>query len=40
NEDHQDWVVSPGPETRLHPGDVLIAKGTEAGAQRLTEIAA
>ena len=33
------WVISPGPETRLHPGDVLIAKGTRSGATRLAELA-
>ncbi len=31
----RDWVVSPGPTTRLRAGDVLIAKGTRAGAERL-----
>jgi uncharacterized protein with PhoU and TrkA domain len=30
-----DWVISPGPETRLHGGDVLLAKGTRTGAERL-----
>ena len=34
-----DWVVSPGPETVVHPGDVLIAKGTRAGADRLADLA-
>jgi uncharacterized protein with PhoU and TrkA domain len=34
------WVVSPGPETRLHAGDVLIAKGTRDGADRLAALAA
>ncbi|WP_248895271.1 potassium channel family protein [Haloplanus halobius] len=33
-----DWVVSPGPRTTVHPGDVLIAKGTRAGATRLAEL--
>ena len=33
------WVVSPGPETRLHDGDVLIAKGTRDGADRLAALA-
>ncbi|MFC7235128.1 potassium channel family protein [Halosegnis marinus] len=32
------WVVSPGPGTRLHADDVLIAKGTRAGAERLAEL--
>ncbi|PSP72187.1 potassium channel protein [Halobacteriales archaeon QS_3_64_16] len=30
-----EWVISPGPETKLHAGDVLIAKGTRAGAERI-----
>mgnify|MGYP002277347737 CR=1 FL=1 len=34
-----DWVVSPGPETVVHPGDVLIAKGTRSGADRLADLA-
>jgi len=34
-----DWVVSPGPETRIQTGDVLIAKGTRTGGGRLTELA-
>ena len=34
-----EWVVSPGAETELHASDVLIAKGTRAGAERLTELA-
>ena len=34
-----DWVVSPGPETRIQTGDVLIAKGTRTGGDRLTELA-
>jgi len=33
--DGTEWVVSPGPETELRPGDVAIAKGTRAGAERL-----
>jgi uncharacterized protein with PhoU and TrkA domain len=32
-----DWVVQPGPETDLRAGDVIIAKGTRAGAARLGE---
>jgi uncharacterized protein with PhoU and TrkA domain len=35
-----DWDISPGPETPLSRGDVLIAKGTRAGADRLAELAA
>ncbi|WP_435347911.1 potassium channel family protein [Haloarchaeobius sp. HRN-SO-5] len=34
-----DWEISPGPETRLHAGDVFIAKGTRAGASRLAALA-
>ncbi|GAA5431652.1 potassium channel family protein [Haloarcula japonica] len=34
-----DWVVSPGPETGIQTGDVLIAKGTRTGGDRLTELA-
>ena len=34
-----DWAISPGPETAAHAGDVLIAKGTRAGASRLAELA-
>jgi uncharacterized protein with PhoU and TrkA domain len=33
------WVVSPGPDTRLHAADTLIAKGTRAGAERLATLA-
>ena len=38
--DAEDWVVSPGPETMLGAGDVLIAKGTREGAERLAALAA
>jgi uncharacterized protein with PhoU and TrkA domain len=34
-----EWVLSPGPETALAAGDVLIAKGTRSGAERLAEMA-
>ncbi|ELZ28181.1 TrkA-C domain protein [Halosimplex carlsbadense 2-9-1] len=34
-----DWVLTPSPETRLRAGDVLIAKGTRAGAERLRALA-
>ncbi|MFB6205995.1 MAG: potassium channel family protein [Haloglomus sp.] len=34
-----DWVVSPGPETRLRAGDRFVAKGTRDGADRLGELA-
>jgi uncharacterized protein with PhoU and TrkA domain len=33
-----EWVVSPGPTTALHAGDLLIAKGTRAGAERLSRL--
>jgi uncharacterized protein with PhoU and TrkA domain len=35
----RNWVVSPGAETPLAGGDVLIAKGTREGADRLAELA-
>jgi uncharacterized protein with PhoU and TrkA domain len=34
-----DWVVSPGPQTELHAGDVLVAKGTREGSERLGGLA-
>jgi uncharacterized protein with PhoU and TrkA domain len=38
---HDDpWVVQPGPDTPVHAGDVLLAKGTRAGADRLRDLAA
>jgi uncharacterized protein with PhoU and TrkA domain len=30
-----DWVISPGPETELQAGDVLLAKGTRAATENL-----
>jgi uncharacterized protein with PhoU and TrkA domain len=30
-----DWVLSPGPDTPVEAGDVLIAKGTRGSANRL-----
>ncbi|SFR35380.1 potassium channel family protein [Halogeometricum limi] len=36
--DGSEWVVQPGPTTALRPGDVLIAKGTRAGAERLGDL--
>ncbi|MFB6154823.1 MAG: potassium channel family protein [Haloferacaceae archaeon] len=33
-----EWVVSPGPTTELRPDDVVIAKGTRAGAERLGDL--
>ncbi|MFB6310561.1 MAG: potassium channel family protein [Salinirussus sp.] len=32
------WAVSPGPDTALSAGDVLIAKGTREGADRLATL--
>ena len=37
--DETEWVVSPGADTELRAGDVLIAKGTRAGAERLSALA-
>ncbi|QCC48489.1 potassium channel family protein [Halobellus limi] len=37
-ESGEEWVVQPGPETELRGGDVIIAKGTRAGAERLSEL--
>ncbi|MFC7201265.1 potassium channel family protein [Halospeciosus flavus] len=34
-----EWVVQPGPETKVRAGDVLIAKGTRAGSDRLADLA-
>ena len=34
--DDGEWVISPGPETELRVGDVVLAKGTRAGAERLS----
>jgi uncharacterized protein with PhoU and TrkA domain len=36
--DDAEWVVQPGPTTELRGGDVIIAKGTRAGAERLGEL--
>ncbi|WP_232686682.1 potassium channel family protein [Halobacterium zhouii] len=38
--DDERWVVHPGPDTQIRAGDVLLAKGTRAGAGRLRELAA
>jgi uncharacterized protein with PhoU and TrkA domain len=35
-----EWVLQPGPETAVHPGDVLLAKGTRASATQLETLAA
>jgi uncharacterized protein with PhoU and TrkA domain len=35
----EQWVVSPAAETELAAGDVIIAKGTDAGADRLAALA-
>jgi uncharacterized protein with PhoU and TrkA domain len=34
-----DWVVSPGPETELRAGNVLLAKGPRTAAERLGALA-
>ncbi|MFD1526941.1 potassium channel family protein [Halolamina salina] len=34
-----EWVVSPDADTRLSAGDVLVAKGTRAGTERLSAMA-
>ncbi|MEE6209682.1 TrkA C-terminal domain-containing protein [Salarchaeum sp. III] len=34
-----EWVVQPGPDTEIRAGDVLLAKGTRAGAERLDALA-
>jgi uncharacterized protein with PhoU and TrkA domain len=36
--DGGEWVVQPRSTTELHAGDVLIAKGTRAGAERLGDL--
>ncbi|GAB3023695.1 potassium channel family protein [Natronobiforma cellulositropha] len=33
-----EWEVQPGPDTALSAGDVILAKGTRAGAERLEEL--
>ncbi|CAM2733105.1 TrkA C-terminal domain-containing protein [Halobacterium salinarum] len=33
------WVIEPGPETTVRASDVLLAKGTRSGAQKLRELA-
>ena len=37
-DDDAEWVVQPGPTTELRGGDVIIAKGTRAGAERLGKL--
>jgi uncharacterized protein with PhoU and TrkA domain len=37
--DETSWVVSPDADTRLSAGNVLVAKGTRAGAEGLSEMA-
>lgn len=39
-ESEDRWVVQPGPDTPVHAGDVLLAKGTRAGAARLADVTA
>jgi uncharacterized protein with PhoU and TrkA domain len=38
-DDGDGWVISPGPETRLRAEDVVLAKGTRTGSERLAELA-
>ncbi|PSQ44736.1 potassium channel protein [Halobacteriales archaeon SW_7_68_16] len=38
-DDERGWVLSPGPETTIRAGDVAIAKGTQAGAERFARLA-
>lgn len=33
-----EWEIQPGPNTRLSAGDVILAKGTRSGADRLEEL--
>jgi len=40
DDDRQTWDLSPGPETPLDAGDVVLAKGTRSGAERLAGLAA
>jgi uncharacterized protein with PhoU and TrkA domain len=35
DESEGDWVISPGPDTVVSAGDVLLAKGTRSAADRL-----
>jgi len=37
--DGPTWAISPGADTRLTAGDVLLATGTRAGAERLADLA-
>jgi uncharacterized protein with PhoU and TrkA domain len=32
-----EWLLSPGPDTQIETGDVLIAKGTRGSADRLAD---
>jgi uncharacterized protein with PhoU and TrkA domain len=34
-----EWVLSPGPDTTVDPGDVMLAKGTRGSANRLADLA-
>ena len=37
--DHDEWEISPGPETELRAGNVLLAKGPRTAAERLGALA-
>ena len=39
NRARNEWVISPGPDTELRAGDVVIAKGTRTGTERLEALA-
>jgi len=37
-ETNNEWVIQPGPDTTLRGGDVVLAKGTRLGAERLAAL--
>ncbi|WIV68627.1 potassium channel family protein [Natrialbaceae archaeon AArc-T1-2] len=37
-DEDDEWEIQPGPETELHASDVLLAKGTRKGSDRLEEL--
>jgi len=39
DDEERSWDISPGPGTQLDAGDVIVAKGTRAGADRLGALA-
>ncbi len=36
--EHDEWIVQPNARTTVRAGDVLIAKGTRTGAERLEQL--